>query len=51
MVRDRRNNLDNKTDKQYIQDELKKIKELEESGRHREARRRAGALFTWLGWD
>jgi len=51
MVRDRKNNLDNKTDKEYIQEQLKLIKELEDSGRHREAQRVAGELFTWLGWS
>jgi hypothetical protein len=51
MVRDRKNNLDNKTDKEYIQEQLKLIKELEDSGRHREAQRVAGELFTWMGWS
>jgi len=51
MVRDRKNNLDNKTDKEYIQEQLKLIKELEDSGRHREAQRVAGELFVWLGWS
>jgi len=51
MVRDRKNNLDNKTDKEYIQEQLKLIKELEDSGRQREAQRVAGELFVWLGWS
>jgi len=51
MVRDRRPHLDNEADKEYIQEQLKLIKELENSGRHKEAQRVAGELFTWLGWE
>jgi len=51
MVRDRRQHLDNDADQQYIKEQLKLIKELEKSGRHKEAQLVAGELFTWLGWD
>lgn len=50
-MRDRRNNLQNYTDQQYIKQQLKAIKQAKKDGRDREAQRIADDLFEWLGWN
>lgn len=51
MVRDRRNNLENDADQQYIKQQLKAIKKAKKNGNEAKAQRLADDLFTWLGWD
>ncbi len=51
MVRDRRDNLNNNPDEQYIKQQLKAIKKAKKNGNEAKAQRLADDLFIWLGWN
>jgi hypothetical protein len=51
MVKDRSKSDTNKTDQQYIQQQMKAIKKAKKSGDEARAQRIADDLMVWLGWD
>jgi hypothetical protein len=50
-MRDRRDNLDNPTDQQWIKQQLKAIKKEKKRGNEAKAQRLADELFVFLGWE
>jgi len=50
-MRDRRKNLDNPKDKEWIKQQLKQIKKEKKRGNEGKAQRLADELFLFLGWD
>jgi hypothetical protein len=51
MPSDRKKNLDNPSDQEYIKQQLKAIKKAKKAGNEAKAQRLADELFQWLGWD
>jgi hypothetical protein len=51
MVQDRKNNVENPTDQDYVKQKLKAIKRQKQAGNEEEAQRLADELFIWLGWE
>jgi hypothetical protein len=51
MVRDRHNDVENPTDREYIKTQLKAIKAAKKRGDEAEAQRLTSNLIQWLGWD
>lgn len=51
MVKERHNNLENPTDKDYVKQKLKQIRDAKKAGNEQRAQRLADELFVWLGWE
>jgi hypothetical protein len=51
MPSDRKKNLDNPSDQEYIKQQLKAIKRAKKKGNEAKAQRLADDLFMYLGWD
>lgn len=51
MARERKENLNNVSDREYIKRKMKKIKQAKKNGNDLLAERHADELYAFLGWD